>query len=506
MSCLESKVALAMSAGDGVKAGTAYSVIPASGAGDFTVVRNGINQRINKSLILENVAVNVPQVDWIGGEQVMRTQEAATALIADNVSFGAASWTKSGATIEGDASTAGEELVTNGDFASDISGWTNTASVVWGAAGVAEYVGTSGNFYQGILTVGKLYIITFDWTRTSGSLKVYCGGSTPSITISTSSSGTFSSYMYANSETNFNVQSSSFIGTIDNISVKEVTGFSSPHATYDDKAYDMVATTASQGIYQEFTSIAVTAGDKYTFSCGAKTLTQLVSFTGSAAGTDVYSYEALADGFYWQTITRTFTSTASSTIRVNIDNAIAGVGTYRLAFSQYEKSPHATSLMLNITEGLIDESSAATRVADVISLTDLQTNSLLGATTGTIVFSVTSSAAGSAKDLYVFKDTGAGLELGLRFNADETWQWYDHHSTALIGSKSASSSAKMGITWSGTGAIISVDGTHAGVTLTAAFDAITDITTSASFESGGVKTLIMTDSLYTAADLNALTS
>ena len=232
------------------KAGTLYSYIPNTAAGDFDVVRNGINQRINQQGQLENVAVNVPQIDWVDGVPVLVTQKAGTNLIAKNVSFDDAAWTKSGATIDD-----------NGGL-----------------------------------------------------------------------------------------------------------GFSSPHATYDDVAYDMVTTGASEGIYQEFTSVAVTAGDKYTFSCGAQTLTQLVSFTGSAAGTDVYSYSALANGFYWQSITRTFTSTASSTIRVNIDNVIAGVGTYRLAFSQYEKSSHASSLMLNIVDGVIDESSAATRVGDVITL------------------------------------------------------------------------------------------------------------------------------------------
>jgi hypothetical protein len=137
----------------------------------------------------------------------------------------------------------------------------------------------------------------------------------------------------------------------------------------------------------------------------------------------------------------------------------------------------------------------------------------IGASASTIgiVFTATGVGAGTGTatvnaDLWLFEDTGGGDELGLRFNSDETWQWYDHHSSALIGTASASNSTKIAITWSSTSAIISKDGASELVTLGAAFDAITDLSLGASFTGGLTKEIVMSSTLWTAANLNLLTT
>jgi hypothetical protein len=53
----------------GVKAGKAYSILPTNGNGDFDVTRNTTATRVNSSGLIENVAANVPRLnyDTIGG-------------------------------------------------------------------------------------------------------------------------------------------------------------------------------------------------------------------------------------------------------------------------------------------------------------------------------------------------------------------------------------------------------------------------------------------------------
>ena len=75
-------------------------------------------------------------------------------------------------------STTGSNLITNGDFPSDLSGWTNistgTGTATW-SSGTAALVGTDSSNRGGIeqtltLTVGKSYYCAVTVTRTSGDL------------------------------------------------------------------------------------------------------------------------------------------------------------------------------------------------------------------------------------------------------------------------------------------------------------------------------------------------
>ena len=94
------------------KAGTLYTVKPNTAAGDFTVARNSLATRVNSDLYLEEMAVDVPLLNYESGDSCpyLLTEAAGTNLITYPISFGNSYWTKSGATIEGDSSTAGAEL------------------------------------------------------------------------------------------------------------------------------------------------------------------------------------------------------------------------------------------------------------------------------------------------------------------------------------------------------------------------------------------------------------
>jgi len=240
MSCLESKVALAMSAGDGVKAGTKYSVIPASGAGDFDVVRDGINQGIGKDLKLFNVLNHVPQIDWVDGVQVLKTQKAGNALIAKNISFDDAVW----------------------------------------------------SLVNGTLTAGQ----------------------------------------------------------------------SSPHVTYTTSAYTFTATSAN-AVLELVSALTIANTTAHTNSIYVKRITG----TGTVYIKDINNAEtAITTTSEWTRFDVTSTSSSTSG-QAGIKLATSG-DAVDIFLVQSEVESFATSPMLNITDGEIDETSLASRIGDVITL------------------------------------------------------------------------------------------------------------------------------------------
>ena len=116
----------------------------------------------------------------------------------------------------------GAELVTNGDFATDLSGWTITdpvgVTVEWTANGVRILTdGTGGGANQAVLVIGKSYYLEFDYTAVSGSLKL------DSIigTLDTTKKYTLE-FIATQTHLTFYRRSGAAEGIIDNVSVKEV--------------------------------------------------------------------------------------------------------------------------------------------------------------------------------------------------------------------------------------------------------------------------------------------
>ena len=113
----------------------------------------------------------------------------------------------------------GEELVVNGDFATD-SDWTKGSDwTISGGEAVAS--GSGNNIQQSISFVaGKTYLLKFDVTSTSGSLYFDLGGSSA---LSLTDSGSKEYYIEAVNSNNLRFYGASYFGSIDNVSVKEVT-------------------------------------------------------------------------------------------------------------------------------------------------------------------------------------------------------------------------------------------------------------------------------------------
>ena len=576
------------------KATKLYSAKPTDAAGDFTVANAGTKFRTNSDLKLERIAANVPalEYDTVGGCPTLKLNDANTNLLERPLSFGHSDWTKSGSTIEGDPSTAGVELVTNGDFASDVTNWTAwNGSIAWNGSGYADLTSTTTGSIVNSVTFATtgLKLVSFDVKAASytGKIRVSLDDGTsyyiPDTDVSTGwVTITFQANATASSTNVYLrlVDSHSGVISFDNVSVTEVTGYPSPSVTYPTDAYKLVESSVDEAHYMYSSVNTTVSGSLYTFSLRVKKneITKLAIYEGNSTGfwvsvdfTDnsviasnsmTASFKNIIDG--WTDLYVTFIAGSSTRLATSLLDAAyttgnpfgysyTGDGTsgVYLAFAQLSEKSYAPTFTYSGTEG-----AESSMLADAFDLSTLQSSALLGTTTGMIyfevegatpstlvagnfvsgvsytivsvgttdftaigasastigiVFTATGVGAGTGTatvnaDLWLFEDTGGGDELGLRFTSAEVWQWYDHHSSALIGTASASNSTKIAITWSSTSAIISKDGASELVTLGAAFDAITDLSLGASFTGGLTKEIVMSSTLWTAANLNLLTT
>jgi hypothetical protein len=155
----------------------------------------------------------------------------------------------------------GSELVTNGDF-SDNSWWG--LDPVWSISNGSANCNGSGVIYKGgVLTVGKTYKVQVEISSyTSGTLTY------PNASYTLPSAvGSYTFYYKANSQT-ISFTGSSFIGSIDNVSVKEVGqnwDFGTGWSMGDGKAVKTSGTGSS--LFQ--TVPTTTIGKKYKFTFDA---------------------------------------------------------------------------------------------------------------------------------------------------------------------------------------------------------------------------------------------
>ena len=180
--------------------GSMLSIKPDNGDGDFDFERNSAATRVNAQGLVENVQIISSELVSNGNFSQIGTEEV----------------------LNGNFSQEGSELVTNGDFATD-SDWTKGNG--WSIGdGKANSDGSSGySFLQqtGVVDNGKVYRLTYSVTNyVSGTIEVGVGGA-GNNNIQRNSVGDFVEYHTSNG-TNLTMISRSFVGSIDNVSVKEV--------------------------------------------------------------------------------------------------------------------------------------------------------------------------------------------------------------------------------------------------------------------------------------------
>ena len=174
---------------NGYKQGVLFSVIPSSGAADLEVTRGTAATRVD-----ENGLVNYAEV--IGGEEI---------------------------------SCGDFECAVPLDYWTLASGWS-----IGGGKLSSSSTSTWGPYYAvGAATVGKAYKVKFSIVDyTSGTVAIRCGGTQSS---GFSALGDYEVILVASVASNAFAQfksSSSFTGSIDNISVKEVTRDNVPRIDY----------------------------------------------------------------------------------------------------------------------------------------------------------------------------------------------------------------------------------------------------------------------------------
>tara|TARA_R100000541_G_C1892116_1_gene83625 strand:- start:50 stop:1693 length:1644 start_codon:yes stop_codon:yes gene_type:complete len=349
---------------------------------------------VNKNGLIETVATGIPRIDFHGNTKgAMLLEPSRTNLITQSEAFGNSYWTKSGASIQGDPSTAGSELITvlaDRDFSSDTGFWTKGSA--WTISGGKSNVngsldtGTGTSFWKpSYLTVGKTYQVTFTISNyVSGSLALLqeSGGTFYK------SNGTFTQTFQA-VNTGFGFNRSINLGgitnmSIDNVSLKEVQGFASPSADSPLGAFKLVESTDNSAHTITSGVGSVTSGATTTKSIivkpnGRRWILLLdihrpasrawfdleLGVVGSRQSSAISSnIEKLSNGYFRCSVTSAVSAT-SSKLRMDIvldNNATTGYqgdGTSGVFIfgSQLEKGSYSTSLIN--TSG-----SAVTRVSD----------------------------------------------------------------------------------------------------------------------------------------------
>ena len=182
--------------------GSMLSIKPENGDGDFDFQRNSAATRVNAQGLVENVQIISPELVSNGNFSQIGTEEV----------------------LNGNFSQEGSELVTNGDFATD-SDWSKGANwTISGGTANSDGVNATSNFSQVVTSFsGKTFLVEGNASNVSqGFAYVSLGGTDLQIVVN--SSGAFKHYVtiLSGNSTLFISGRNNFIGSIDNVSVKEV--------------------------------------------------------------------------------------------------------------------------------------------------------------------------------------------------------------------------------------------------------------------------------------------
>lgn len=193
-----------------------YSVIPNNGDGDFTFNRDSAATRIGSNGLIQTVGF------------------------------------------------FGNDLIINGDFATD-SDWVGGAAwSIEGGQAVCDGTQTAGTFLRqdGTYTDGVTYKITYTINVTAGTVEIrFQGVGTTVGGAEQQTSGTYTEFLTSTGNNSFRFRGSAgFIGTVDNVSVEEVLG-DQPRLNYDLNANGEPSSCPSFLMEKEATNLSVFSQD-----------------------------------------------------------------------------------------------------------------------------------------------------------------------------------------------------------------------------------------------------
>ena len=157
---------------------------------DFDFTRTSSATRVNPDYLIETVSIN-------------------SANLVQNSNF----------------SELGSQLVTNGDFATDSNWIKGTGWTISGGKAICDgsQTGNTGLQQSGVAVSGKIYKIQFDLTVDAGFINyVNLGGWIDNTNLTTSNTYTYYTTTTTNTDNLGIAGDSNFVGSVDNVSVKQV--------------------------------------------------------------------------------------------------------------------------------------------------------------------------------------------------------------------------------------------------------------------------------------------
>ena len=103
----------------GYKAQKVYSVLPTNGDGDFTFDRNNAGSRVNKNGLIEQVATDIPRLDYSDGSCPSLLLEPASTNLAEYSEDFSQGWNKNNSTVTTNQTTSPSGDLTADKFISD---------------------------------------------------------------------------------------------------------------------------------------------------------------------------------------------------------------------------------------------------------------------------------------------------------------------------------------------------------------------------------------------------
>ena len=132
---------------NGTKAGTLYSVVPSSGAGDMTVTRATTATRVNSAGLIESVASNVSRLDYSNGTcPSILVEPQRTNLLKWSEDFTNSDWSKTASSISANAITAPTGLTTADKIVESTANSGHYVETVTPTTGGAIY--TVSNYFK----------------------------------------------------------------------------------------------------------------------------------------------------------------------------------------------------------------------------------------------------------------------------------------------------------------------------------------------------------------------
>jgi hypothetical protein len=191
----------------------------------------------------------------------------------------------------------------------------------------------------------------------------YTGGGCPSLLVEPAATNLAS----------FSEQFNNSIWQKSGVTVSENTGIA-PNGT---TTADLVTISPGGTISRLFTSLTITTGQAYTFSCFVKTSTRAIIFGGATSGEGTVVYNGAQDvgnGWYRQSVTRTWSVSGTFNIQ------LVWIGTFGFTSGEIWGAQLETGSVA--TSYIPAEASTVTRNADVISVSSA--SGLIGQSQGTL--------------------------------------------------------------------------------------------------------------------------